>query len=115
MKHHPCRTPSHRCGTLIALVVAPATLAACSASGSATGAGAVQRTPDLPAPDALPALLPVGINSHGFIADDAQEAAAWALLALVLALGASAAGGAAGSKLWPKDDAFVEVVRRKDA
>lgn len=47
--------------------------------------------------------------------DDAQEAAGWALLALVLALGASAAGGAAGSKLWPKDDAFVDVIRRKDA
>ncbi|HSJ91149.1 MAG TPA: hypothetical protein VK917_03725 [Ilumatobacter sp.] len=46
--------------------------------------------------------------------DDAQEAAGWALLALGLALLASAAGGAVGAKVWPKDDAFVDVVTRKD-
>lgn len=46
--------------------------------------------------------------------DDAQDAAGWALLALGVALLAAAAGGAAGAKLWPKDDVFVDVVRRKD-
>ena len=47
--------------------------------------------------------------------DDAQEAAGWALLALTLGLMSAAAGGAVGAKLWPKDDAFVEVVRPKRA
>jgi hypothetical protein len=46
--------------------------------------------------------------------DDAQEAAGKALLALTLGLGAAAAGGALGAKMWPKDDAFVDVVRRKN-
>ena len=46
--------------------------------------------------------------------DDAQEAAGKALLALSLGLAAAAAGGALGAKLWPKDDAFVDVVRRKN-
>ena len=46
--------------------------------------------------------------------DNAQDAAGRALLALALGLVASAAGGAAGAKLWPKDDAFVDVVKRKD-
>lgn len=41
--------------------------------------------------------------------DTAQEAARNALIGLVLALVASAAGGAAGSKLWPKDDVVVDV------
>lgn len=46
--------------------------------------------------------------------DDAQEAAGWALLAFGLGLVASAAGGVAGAKLWPKDDVFVDLVTRKD-
>ena len=46
--------------------------------------------------------------------DNAQEAAGWALLGLGLALLAAAAGGAAGAKLWPKDDAFVDVLTRKN-
>lgn len=46
--------------------------------------------------------------------DDAQDAAGKALLALTLGLAAAAAGGALGAKMWPKDDAFVEVVRRKN-
>ena len=45
--------------------------------------------------------------------DDAQDAAGKALLALSLGLAAAAAGGALGAKMWPKDDAFVDVVRRK--
>lgn len=40
--------------------------------------------------------------------DDAEEAAAKALFGLTLALAASAAGGAVGAKMWPKDDAFVD-------
>ncbi|HSP03141.1 MAG TPA: hypothetical protein VLR27_06545 [Acidimicrobiales bacterium] len=43
--------------------------------------------------------------------EDAEEAAAKALFGLALALGASAAGGAAGAKMWPKDDAFIERTR----
>jgi hypothetical protein len=46
--------------------------------------------------------------------DDAQDAASKALLALTLGLAAAAAGGALGAKMWPKDDAFVDVVRRKN-
>jgi hypothetical protein len=47
--------------------------------------------------------------------DDAQDAAAQALLGLTLGLGAAAAGGAAGAKMWPKDDAFIETARvRRD-
>jgi hypothetical protein len=46
--------------------------------------------------------------------EDAQDAAGKALLALTLGLAAAAGGGALGAKLWPKDDAFVDVVRRKD-
>lgn len=47
--------------------------------------------------------------------DEAQEAAAWALLGLTLALGSAAAGGAVGSKLWPKDDVVAQMVRvRRD-
>jgi hypothetical protein len=46
--------------------------------------------------------------------DDAEEAAGKALLALSLGLAAAAAGGALGAKMWPKDDAFVDVVRRKN-
>lgn len=46
--------------------------------------------------------------------DDAQDAAGKALLALSLGLAAAAAGGALGAKMWPKDDAFVDVVRRKN-
>jgi len=47
--------------------------------------------------------------------DDAQEAAAQALLGLTLALAAAAAGSAAGAKMWPQDDAFVERTRvRRD-
>lgn len=45
--------------------------------------------------------------------DDARDAAGKSLVALALALVAAAAGGAAGAKLWPKDDAFVDVVTRK--
>lgn len=41
--------------------------------------------------------------------DDAQDAAADALLGLALGLAAAAAGGAVGAKMWPKDDAFVDV------
>ena len=47
--------------------------------------------------------------------DDAQDAAGKALLALTLGLAAAAGGGAVGAKLWPKDDAFIEVVRRKNS
>lgn len=43
--------------------------------------------------------------------EDAEEAAAKALFGLALALGAAAAGGAVGSKMWPQDDAFVERTR----
>ena len=46
--------------------------------------------------------------------DDAQDAAGKALLALSLGLAAAAAGGALGAKMWPKDDAFVDVVTRKN-
>lgn len=45
--------------------------------------------------------------------DDAQDAAGKALIALALGLVASAAGGAAGAKLWPRDDAFIDVVKPK--
>ncbi len=45
--------------------------------------------------------------------DDAQSAAGTALIALTLGLVAAAAGGAVGAKLWPRDDAFVDVVRLK--
>jgi hypothetical protein len=47
--------------------------------------------------------------------EDAQDAAGKALLALTLGLAAAAGGGALGAKLWPRDDAFVDVVRRKDS
>jgi hypothetical protein len=47
--------------------------------------------------------------------EDAQDAAGKALLALTLGLAAAAGGGALGAKLWPKDDAFVDVVTRKDS
>ncbi len=47
--------------------------------------------------------------------DDARDAAGKSLVALALALVAAAAGGAAGAKLWPKDDAFVDVVTRKQS
>ena len=43
--------------------------------------------------------------------EDAEEAAAKALFGLALALGAAAAGGAAGAKMWPKDDMVVERTR----
>lgn len=43
--------------------------------------------------------------------DDAEEAAAKALLGLTFGLAAAAAGGAAGAKMWPKDDAFIETAR----
>jgi hypothetical protein len=46
--------------------------------------------------------------------ENAQDAAGKALLALSLGLAAAAAGGALGAKLWPKDDAFVDVVRPKN-
>jgi hypothetical protein len=46
--------------------------------------------------------------------ENAQDAAGKALLALSLGLAAAAGGGAVGAKLWPKDDAFVDVVRRKN-
>jgi hypothetical protein len=46
--------------------------------------------------------------------EDAQDAAGKALLALSLGLAAAAAGGALGAKMWPKDDVFVDVVRRKE-
>lgn len=45
--------------------------------------------------------------------DTAQEAARNALIAIILALAASGAGGAAGSKLWPKDDVFVNVPKAR--
>ena len=41
--------------------------------------------------------------------DTAREAARNALIGLVLALVASGAGGAAGAKLWPRDDVVVDV------
>jgi hypothetical protein len=52
----------------------------------------------------------------GAASDEAQEAAGWALLGFALALAASAAGGALGNKMWPKDDAFIDVLvrRRRD-
>jgi len=46
--------------------------------------------------------------------DNAQDAAGKALLALSLGLVASAAGGALGAKLWPRDDAFIDVVKPKN-
>ena len=47
--------------------------------------------------------------------DDAEEAAAKALLGLTFGLAAAAAGGAVGAKMWPKDDVFVETTRvRRD-
>ena len=46
--------------------------------------------------------------------DEARDAAGRALLVVLLGLAASAAGGAVGAKLWPKDDVFVDVVKRKD-
>jgi hypothetical protein len=47
--------------------------------------------------------------------DDAQEAAGRALLGLALALGASAAGGAVGAKMWPRDDVVLDLTRvRRD-
>ena len=49
----------------------------------------------------------------GSASDEAQEAAAWALLAFALGLVASAAGGAVGAKMWPKDDVYVDVYTRK--
>jgi hypothetical protein len=47
--------------------------------------------------------------------DDARDAAGKSLVALTLGLIAAAMGGAAGAKLWPKDDAFVDVVTRKQS
>lgn len=47
--------------------------------------------------------------------DQAQDVAANALLGLAVGLAAAAAGGAVGAKMWPRDDAFIEVVRVKDA
>lgn len=47
--------------------------------------------------------------------EDAQDAAGKALLALALGLASAAAGGALGAKMWPKDDAFVDVVRHKNS
>ncbi len=47
--------------------------------------------------------------------DDAQDAAGKALLGLALGLGAAAAGGVAGAKMWPKDDMFIETYERQDA
>lgn len=41
--------------------------------------------------------------------DDAEEAAGKALFGLSLALAAAAAGGAVGSKMWPRDDVYVDV------
>lgn len=49
-----------------------------------------------------------------FLADDAQDAAGQALLALTVALIAAAAGGALGAKLWPRVD-NVPVGRRPTA
>lgn len=47
--------------------------------------------------------------------DDAEEAAAKALLGLTFGLAAAAAGGAVGAKMWPRDDAFIETTRvRRD-
>lgn len=47
--------------------------------------------------------------------EDAEEAAAKALLGLTFGLAAAAAGGAVGAKMWPKDDVFVETTRvRRD-
>ena len=46
--------------------------------------------------------------------DDAQDAAGKALIALSLGLVAAAVGGALGAKMWPKDDAYVDVVTRKN-
>jgi hypothetical protein len=43
--------------------------------------------------------------------DDAEEAAAKALLGLTFGLAAAAAGGAVGAKMWPRDDVFVETAR----
>lgn len=43
--------------------------------------------------------------------DDAEEAAGKALFGFALALAASAAGGAVGSKMWPKDDVVLERTR----
>ncbi len=43
--------------------------------------------------------------------EDAEEAAAKALLGLTFGLAAAAAGGAVGAKMWPKDDVFVETAR----
>lgn len=43
--------------------------------------------------------------------EDAEEAAAKALLGLTFGLAAAAAGGAVGAKMWPKDDVFVETGR----
>jgi uncharacterized membrane protein YccC len=45
--------------------------------------------------------------------DDAQDAAGKALLGLALGLGAAAAGGAVGAKMWPKDDVFIETYGRQ--
>jgi uncharacterized membrane protein YccC len=47
--------------------------------------------------------------------DDAQDAAGKALLGLALGLGAAAAGGAVGAKMWPKDDVFIETYGRQGA
>jgi len=40
---------------------------------------------------------------------DAQDASGKALLGLVLALAASAAGGAVGAKLWPRRDSSIDL------
>ncbi len=45
--------------------------------------------------------------------NDAEDAAGAALIALTLGLVAAAAGGAVGAKMWPRDDAYVDVVRPK--
>jgi hypothetical protein len=41
--------------------------------------------------------------------DDAQEASGRALAGLVLALGAAVAGGAAGTKMWPRDRRSIDL------
>lgn len=46
--------------------------------------------------------------------DQAQEVSANALLGLAVGLAAAAAGGAAGAKMWPRDDAFIDLVKVKD-
>lgn len=47
--------------------------------------------------------------------DQAEEVAGNALIGLAVGLAAAAAGGVAGAKMWPRDDAFIEVIRVRDA